>query len=450
MVRNVIIAVLAVAVAGAGAWGYQENKEKNAVLLHAENNYQRAFHDLSYQMDDLHEQIGTTLAMNSGKTLSPALADVWRITSEAKSQVGQLPLSLLPFNKTEEFLSDIGTFSYRTAVRNLDDDPLTKDETAKLKTLYTQSAEIRNELRKVQHLVLKDNLRWMDVELALASGKEKTDNTIIDGFKTVEKRVEGYEEQTNENPTVVDFQQRDENFSRLQGKKVTKEQAVAKAKKYSGITAPKNIAVTDSRKGAEYGFFNVVLSNSDGHEATMDVTKKGGYPIWYIDNREITEQHISLNEAVQRAGRYLEKHGYKKLELTESIQQENTALLTYVTSEDGVRIYPDSIKMKVALDNGDIVGFSAADYLKSSRERKISNPKLTLQQARGYLNPSLDIHENRLAVIVNELGKEVLCYEFLGTMNQHDTYRAYINAENGTEEKVEKLRSTDPGYNDMM
>lgn len=46
-------------------------------------------------------------------------------------------------------------------------------------------------MRKVQHLVLKNNLRWMDVELALASGKEGTDNTIIDGFKTVEKLLKG-------------------------------------------------------------------------------------------------------------------------------------------------------------------------------------------------------------------------------------------------------------------
>lgn len=39
-----------------------------------------------------------------------------------------------------------------------------------------------------------NNLRWMDVELALASGQKQSDNTIIDGFKTVEKTANGFSE----------------------------------------------------------------------------------------------------------------------------------------------------------------------------------------------------------------------------------------------------------------
>lgn len=117
MIRGIIIAVLGVAIAATGYWGYKEHQEKDAVLLHAENNYQRAFHELTYHVDQLHDKIGTTLAMNSKKSLSPALIDVWRITSEAHNNVSQLPLTLMPFNKTEEFLSNIGDFSYKTSVR---------------------------------------------------------------------------------------------------------------------------------------------------------------------------------------------------------------------------------------------------------------------------------------------------------------------------------------------
>src|SRR3954454_14768220 len=194
MFRGVLITVLSLGIVGSGLWGYQEHREKNAIVINAENNYQRAFHNLTQQVDVLHDKIGTTLAMNSRQSLSPTLADVWRITSEAHNDVGQLPLTLLPFNKTEEFLANIGDFSYRTAVRDLEKDPLTDKEYKTLKDLYRQSGDVQNELRNVQSMVLKNNLRWMDVELALASGKETTDNTIIDGFKTVEKTVSGYKE----------------------------------------------------------------------------------------------------------------------------------------------------------------------------------------------------------------------------------------------------------------
>lgn len=169
MLRGILIAVLVVAVAGTGYWGYQEHIEKNAILIHAENNYQRAFHDLTYQVDLLNDKIGSTLAMNSRQQLSPSLVEVWRITAEAQNDVGQLPLTLLPFNKTEEFLANVGEFSYRTAVRDLDQEPLSDEEYQTLQALYEKSGDIQKELRKVQHLVLENNLRWMDVQLALAT-----------------------------------------------------------------------------------------------------------------------------------------------------------------------------------------------------------------------------------------------------------------------------------------
>lgn len=71
--------------------------------------------------------------------------------------------------------------------------------------MYKNAKDIQDELRNVQHLILKNNLRWMDVELALASGQKQMDNTIIDGFKTVEKNVEGYSE-TNFGPTATALQ----------------------------------------------------------------------------------------------------------------------------------------------------------------------------------------------------------------------------------------------------
>ena len=449
LLRTILIAVLTIGIAGTAFWGYQEHQEKNAILINSENNYQRAFHSLTYQMDDLHNKIGTTLAMNSRKSLSPALVDVWRITSEAKSEVGQLPLTLLPFNKTEEFLSNIGDFSYRTAVRDLDKDPLSPDEYSMLKKLYSQSSEIRNELRKVQHLILKNNLRWMDVEMALVSGNEASDNTIIDGFKTVEKTATGYDEENVQDPSIASFQKKNENFDHLTGKTITEKEAVKLAGKIA-LIKPKETLVTENGEGAAYGFYSVNLDDGQGQGASMDITKKGGYPIWFINHRDIGEQKISLNEAQAKAEEFLKANDYKDLALVESLQYNSTGLLTYATEHDGVVIYPESIKLKVALDNGQIVGFSADDYLKGGKDdRTLDKPVISKKDAREYMNANVNIMEDRLAVITNDIGEEVLCYELIGTMDQ-DTYRVYINAKDGTEEKVEKLQNAEPVYENML
>ncbi len=450
MIRGIIIGVLALGVAGTAYWGYQEHREKNAILLNAENNYQRAFHDLTYQMDILHDKIGTTLAMNSRHSLSPSLVEVWRLTSEAHSDVGQLPLTLLPFNKTEEFLSKIGKFSYQTAVRDLDKEPLSEEEYETLKVLYKQSGDIQNELRKVQHMVLENNLRWMDVELALASGKEQTDNTIIDGFKTVEKTVSGYDE-SDFGPSFTNMQKKDDNFKKIKGKTISEKEAISIAKKYMKFDGNAEVKVTENGKGSDYGFYSISIRNKKtGQEGSMDITKKAGYPIWFINHRDVTQQKISLNDANLRAAAFLKENGYKNLELFESTQYDNTGVFNFVTKENNIRIYPEAIKVEVALDNGNIIGFSAEDYLKSLNDaREIEKPVLTSEQARAKVNSNFKVMEERQAVIVNDLNKEVLCYEFLGTIGD-DSYRIFINAVDGVEEEVEKLKNAEEVYDEVI
>ncbi|BBU40040.1 MAG: germination protein YpeB [Bacillaceae bacterium] len=447
MLRGLLIGLLTVALIGTGYWGYKEHQEKNAVLIHAENNYQRAFHDLTYQVDLLHDKIGETLAMNSRKSLSPALAEVWRITSEAHNDVGQLPLTLLPFNKTEEFLSNIGKFSYQTAVRDLNKDPLTDQEYETLKKLYKNAKDIQDELRNVQHLILKNNLRWMDVELALASGQKQMDNTIIDGFKTVEKNVEGYSE-TNFGPTATALQKPKKGFEQLTGKEISEQEAKQIAKRF----APKNVErvdVTTNGKGSNIQFYSITMHDKGNkHDVYMDITKKGGHLIYLLHNRDIKQQKISLNEASNRATEFLKKLKFKDLELYESAQYDNIGVFTFVSNYKGVRLYPDAVRLKVALDNGEIIGYSGRDYLAAHKKRNLPKPAITKEEAKKSVHSNVEIQEDRLAVVTNDAGEEVLCYEFLGTIDQ-DTYRIFINAMDGTEEKVEKLQSAEPLFREI-
>ncbi|MBU7593325.1 germination protein YpeB [Metabacillus halosaccharovorans] len=446
MIRGILIGVLSVAVLGSAYWGYKEHQEKNAVLIQAENNYQRAFHDLSYRVDQLHDKIGATLAMNTRQSLSPALADVWRITSEAQSDVGQLPLALMPFNKTEEFLAGISDFSYRAAVRDLEKDPLTEKEYETLKSMYTKAADIQKELRSVQNLVLDNNLRWMDVELALASGQKQADNTIIDGLKTVEENVKSYSE-TDFGATQTSMKS-ENGFEKLEGKEISKKEAKEVAKKFVENEVA-DIKVTENGEGSDFGFYSVSMDDKEQKvDINMDITKKGGYPIYLVQNREIKNKEISLNQATDHATEFLKKHGFEDLDLFESAQYDNIGVFTFVSILDGVRVYPDAIRMKVALDNGEVIGFSARDYLAAHKQREIPSVKISKDEAAKKLNPSLDVQEDRLAIIVNEFGEEVLCYEFLGTI-ENDTYRIFINADNNTEEKVEMLKNPEPIFQEI-
>ncbi len=351
----------------------------------------------------------------------------------------------MPFNKTEEFLANIGDFSYRAAIRDLEKEPLNDQEYKTLQTLYSNAGNIQDELRKVQHLVLKNNLRWMDVEMALASNRDPADNTIIDGLKTVEKNVTSYSS-TNFGPTFTSAQKNKKGGFEAEGKAISKDEAGKIAKSFLNLKGNEKVEVEKSGKGAKESFYSVKIKDeATNNEFYMDITGKGGYPIWVMNNREIKEQKISLNDAGSKGLKFLKDHKFNNMELYDSSQYDNVGVFTYVVNVNGVRIYPEAIQMKIALDDGSIVGFSAKEYLASHQKRTVPSAKLTAAEARKKINPDVKVMEERKAVVVNDLHNEVLCYEFVGTLGK-DTYQIFINANSGAEEKVKKMQAVEKIY----
>ncbi|MNC74799.1 Sporulation protein YpeB [compost metagenome] len=67
-----------------------------------------------------------------------------------------------------------------------------------------------------------------------------------------------------------------------------------------------------------------------------------------------------------------------------------------------------------------------------------------MEEARKDVNPSLKVESVNQAWIKNDLDDEVLCYEFIGKMND-SSYKIYISAETGLEEKVEAFKEVQQG-----
>ncbi|MBJ6363498.1 germination protein YpeB [Paenibacillus sp. GCM10012307] len=433
----VLFPLVALLFIGSIYWGYQEHQEKNSILIKAENQYQRAFHELSYNVQQLHNQLGHTLAVNSTSKNyhRKSLVNVWRLTSDAQSKINQLPLTLLPFSKTEDFLARIANFSYRTAVRDLNQEPLSAKEHETLKTLYAKSKEITNDLQGMQSKVLQHGLRWMDVETALATEQSSSDNTIIDGFKTVDKKVEGYPE-INWGPSVSAMFER-RSIKMLSGTPVTAKDVKHKAAKFLGVSDPNRIKVTEQGQSTEYATYSAVLERKEGN-VQLDFSKKGGQLLRFLDNRDIGKKRVGVARAEQSAKKFLDTHGYPSLTAVSYDNNGRSVNLNFVAIQGKVLIYPEKLTVKVGLDNGEVVGMHAEDFAYEHRTRKIEKPKLSEAEARKVLNPEFKVNRTEQAIIKNELSKEVLCYEFIGKINGQ-FYRIYVNANDGVEESIEQI-----------
>ena len=169
----------------------------------------------------------------------------------------------------------------------------------------------------------------------------------------------------------------------------------------------------------------------------MSVRK--GIVTWFTDTRQVEAARIQRDEAIERAKAFLERIGYKGMDATYSSIEFNIATIPFVAVVDGVRVYPDMVKVQVALDNGDILGFDAVGYIMNhSDDRVVQKPRLSEDEARERVNSELDVQTTRLALIPSFSDEDTLCYEFLGKYGTDD-YIVYINALTGEEERILKV-----------
>ena len=101
--------------------------------------------------------------------------------------------------------------------------------------------------------------------------------------------------------------------------------------------------------------YRVEVSAGEGDAGTrtqLDVSRQGGRVIWMIQPRFPAEKAISIDEARQKALRFLKDRDFGEMKSTYYMQQENTVTFSFAAVQDGVTLYPDLVKVTVALDNG--------------------------------------------------------------------------------------------------
>src|SRR5699024_8319177 len=121
----------------------------------------------------------------------------------------------------------------------------------------------------------------------------------------------------------------------------------------------------------KYPFYSVNIDDDEGNQISVQLTEVLGYPIWFMNHRDIAEQQISVNEAEEKAKHYIETFDYLNMVVVDSVQFGSIGLFTFVTKVDDVIIYPEVVKVQVALDNGQIIGLTASDYLKGKNARNL-------------------------------------------------------------------------------
>lgn len=450
MHRKLWIGALIAALLISLGWGFNEYRLAGDYRLVAENNNHRALIDFSSHLDQLETDMAKGNVASNPTQKILYLSQISSKSDAALKDFAQIPAEQVGLSYIGQFLVQAGEFSRTLTQRIAAGGQLSAQEDKTLNDWHEQLMPIN---QKVQDLIVRmdiENLVWTDpaptLRQRLGFGGTKIAEAAADGSEIPAKSVRS------------GLDQLDASLQKLPPFTYTGEFATRVVPKPLGlptgtVTQDQTQVIAQEFLG-KVGYNNstpVFSANSQGllggytwnyKEAYLDVSQQGGVVTFYRDQRSIEPRKLSQEDATAKAKAVMISLGWQ-LVLTSSEDFGSYVQYDFVAEKEGVRIYPDKVRLMIALDNGQLVGFDSVPYYSFHQTRNFP-PKITMEQAVKKLRPNFQVTEKRLAVIAKSGNQEVYCYEFRGKY-QGEEYLLYLDAATGAEEKIQRILKTPRG-----
>lgn len=441
--------VLAAALLLSLAWGFNEYRLANNYRTTMSNQNQRSLQDFASHLDQLETDMAKGQVANSTSQMALYLGRASSRSEAAAQNLAQLPAEQTGLSYVGQFLTQTGDFARTLSQRLASGGAITAEETKTLSSMREQLIQVN---RKVQNLVVRVNtedLVWMETKpkLNLSWGKIQLAEASAEGQEGVATSVRGGLDQLDASlQKLPPFNYTGEFASHsvdkplgLPSGEVSQEQAQSSAHEFLAKVGYPGVVPQFTGKTQE-PFGGYVFQHAKTY---LEVSRQGGVVRMFRDERQPQARTLSVDEAKRKAMESLKGMPWN-LVLTSTEDFGSYVQVEAVNEENGIRFYPDKVRVMVALDNGQIIGYDATPYWAFHRTRQLPVPRLSLTQAQSKLRPGFKIAESRMALIPMPGNQEVLCYEFRGRYEGED-YLVYINGVSGAEERIQRVIHTPRG-----
>lgn len=439
---SIVLAVLAL-VAALTLFEYKRASDFRQLT---ENQYNRAFYDMKGYVDNVEMLLVKSMISTSTQRTASTMQDAWREATLAQENLGQLPVDQPDLEKASKFLIQVGDYANTINKKALYGDSITAKQYDTIKKLHTYSVSLKNNLDKLQSELESGRFKWGFLQ---ANAGEVIDQTKVDkslaGLKNLDTTFQNYPTLLYDGPFsdhIVDIKPK-----ALDDKTLTQQEAQKKVEEFIGKDRLQSVSFTgkDDSSNVKTYSFEVKYKGSDASDvANMDITQKGGKLYWLLNNRNSGATKISKKQAIQGAKSYLEKRGYANLKESYYTSEGNTLVINFAGTQGDIILLPDLIKVKVALDNGEILGVEAKGYLYNHHTRDDTSVTYSLDEAKARVAKKAKVLSTKLAIIPTDFGTELLCHEIFCEYDKQE-FIIYINAKNGREENILMLLKSDNG-----
>lgn len=444
--RALLAIIVSIMIAGTSTFGTLMYLDRRDYRNYLENQYSRNLYDLIGDVENLQVALSKVEVAGSPKKSLLLFSEIWKDANTAKYKLNSLPITHVAISQTSKFLSQVGDFCYSLLKATNSGKTLTKDEWTNVSKLRDYAGYLTEQLHIMEKEVSQGGLKWGSIK---HEGRQIFKNQAQDPvnikFESISQEIQ------QQYPTLIYDGPFAENVLNIKPRIISEpEISLDKAKSIAvnilGKDSVDSISTYSDKSGSKIPVyaFSVKIKGRKDNNVNIDISKNGGKVVYMLDSRNVGEDKLSVKEATSKGAKFLKDNGYKDMIPSFVLKYDSVAVINYVLVKNKVVIYPDQIKLKVALDNGKIVGIESGHYLVAHYDRAIQKAKIGLEEARKNLSGKLKIKNIRMAIIPLESTREVFCYEFYGTYNG-ENYIVYVNALDGSEERILKILETPNG-----
>ena len=438
----IIIAIVVFIVVIGGLIYVIVNNNKEAKTA-SQNTYNMAFYEVVDYVQNVETYLAKSLISSTPEHGAETLTNVWREANLAQAYLSQLPIESQELANTEKFLNQVSDYSYSLSRKNIYNESLSDEDLKNLKDLHNYSVELENTLNQLSDDINSGRIKWDELtNKGITAFAQQVSTSSMDGFSNLEENFHQY------SGLIYDgaFSEHLTNGEKkgLTGDDIDEETAKQKAIDFIGKDNVQNVENLGFSENATIPEYNFSVKTNSEDSISISISKKGGHIVYMNSNREVNAESISQEEANSKGKEFLNNHGIMDMKETYYLKQDGIVTINYAYVQNDVVVYSDLIKVKVALDNGEVLGIETTGYLNNHTKRDTSKIKISKESAKKTLNKDLQISSEGLAIIPTEFETEILCYEFKGKVDDKE-FLVYINAENGREEDILIITNTPNG-----
>lgn len=409
----------------------------------SENSYNLAFFELVDYVDSVEVYLAKSLVSNSPEHGAETLTYVWREANLAQSYLARLPINTSELENTAKFLNQVSDYCFSLSRKNINGEALSQDDLNNLTQLHDYSVNLKNTLNQLSVELTSGRISWGELtKKGSPVFAQEVSNISKDSFSNMEENFHEYA------GLIYDgaFSEHLTNPERkgLTGNEIDEHTARQKVIEFWGSDNIKEINSNGLTQNTNIECYDFSVKMKNGLDSWISISKIGGHVVLANSNKNVKAEVISQEQANEIGINFLNSHGISNMKPTYYLKQNGIVTINYAYVQENVTVYSDLIKLKIALDTGDILGIETTGYLNSHYVRSFTEPKISQAQARSKINKNLDITSEGMALIPTEYQTEILCWEFKGYVEDRQ-FLVYINVETGKEEDVLVILETPDG-----